>query len=272
MKSLIALRIEVPGCRAASDLPHLMELLRGHDANASFVFSLGPNWLGRSLARHKAPALRQVRDAGFEVGILGWNAPYWTKHVEQADAAWSNTQLTQTIEAFEQVFATLPRLHAAPGWRSNPHALRLTQRLNFTYASDMRGRYPFIPVWHGEIVRCPQIPTTLPTLDELASSARPDPDELAGALLALTRNPPPSGHVFSLRAGADNSRHPQVIEKLLAGWREQGYEVTSIQVLADGLHVDKLPRHEVEIGKVPGRNGTLLLQGNEFLSAWRNPA
>jgi undecaprenyl phosphate-alpha-L-ara4FN deformylase len=272
MTQCIAVRIEVPSYRSASCLHALVELLQRHGASASFVFSLGPDWLGRSLARQGAPVLRQVRDAGFEVGIHGWNAPYWTKQVEQADSAWSATQLTQTLEAFERVFATPPRLHTAPGWRSNPHALRLTQRLNFAYASDMRGRHPFIPVWNGEIVRCPQIPTTLPTLDELATSARPDPDELASALLALTLTPPPLGHVFSLRAGSDSGRHSQVIEKLLAGWHEQGYEVTSIQALADGLQVDKLPRHEVEIGKVPGRNGTLLLQGNEFLSAWRNPA
>lgn len=272
MKPRIALRIEVPGYRAASALPHLMELLRDQGANASFVFSLGPDWLGRSLARHKAPALRQVRDAGFEVGMHGWSAPCWTKHAEQADAAWSTTQLTQAIAAFERVFASPPGLHTAPGWRSNPHALRLTQRRNFAYASDTRGRHPFIPVWHGEIVCCPQIPTTLPTLDEWATAARPDPDELAASLLALTLNPPPTGHVFSLQAGSDSSRHPQVIEELLAGWREQGYEVTSIQALAEGLHADKLPRHEVVIGTVPGRNGTLLLQGNEFLSAWRNPA
>lgn len=272
MTQCIAVRIEVPSYRSASCLPALVELLQRHDAGASFAFAFGPDWLGRRLGRHGAPTLHQIRDAGFEVGTHGWNVRHWTKHAEQADPVWSETQLTQTIEAFEQVFAMPPKLHTAPGWRSNPHALRLTQRLNFAYASDMRGRHPFIPVWNGEIVRCPQIPTTLPTLDELATSARPDPDELAGALLALTANPPPWGHVFSLRAGSDGGRNPQVVERLLAGWREQGYEVTSIQALANGLHVDKLPRHEVVIGKVPGRSGTLLLQGDEFLSTWRNPA
>jgi undecaprenyl phosphate-alpha-L-ara4FN deformylase len=49
----------------------------------------------------------------------------------------------------------------------NRHALRLTQRLGFCYASDCRGKFPFIPVIDGEIVLCPQLPTTLPTLDEL---------------------------------------------------------------------------------------------------------
>jgi undecaprenyl phosphate-alpha-L-ara4FN deformylase len=49
----------------------------------------------------------------------------------------------------------------------NAHALRLTQRLGYRWASDCRGSHPFIPVWNAEIVACPQLPTTLPTLDEL---------------------------------------------------------------------------------------------------------
>jgi hypothetical protein len=149
--------------------------------------------------------------------------------------------------------------------------MRLTQRLGFTYASDTRGRHPFIPVWNGEIVRCPQIPITLPTLDELVTSPRQDPAELVGAVLALTANPPLHGHVFSLLATKALGKAPQAVERLLAGWHEQGYEVTSIQSLANRLVVDKLARHEIVVGKVPGRNGAVLLQGDEFLSAWRHP-
>ena len=49
----------------------------------------------------------------------------------------------------------------------NPHALRLTQRLGYRWSSDCRGTHPFMPVWNGEVVHCPQLPTTLPTIDEL---------------------------------------------------------------------------------------------------------
>lgn len=306
----LALKIDVSTYRAALEgVPALTDILRRHRAGASFVFSLGPDRSGRalghlgqphlhgrpentSLTRHfglrslfygsllPAPAigrrcaeiLRQVRDEGFEIGLHGWDALQWTTEIEKADSAWSEAQLQHALAAFTQVFAAPPKLHAAPGWRSNPHALRLTQRLNFAYASDTRGRHPFVPVWHGEIVRCPQIPTTLPTLEELADHANPDPRALRDKLLALTVKPSPLGHVFSLRAMPDIARNPEFIEELLTGWREQGYEVTSIQTLAAALDMDKLPRHEVVVGKVPGRYGTLLLQGEEFLSAWRHPA
>lgn len=271
MKPRIALRIEVPNYRAARlGVPMLAELLQRQQTGASFVFAFGPDWLGRTVAR-AGIALGQLRDAGFEVGVHGWHAARWAQRAEQAEAAWSADQLTRAIAVFTRLFDAPPRLHAAPGWRSNPHALRLTQRLGFAYASDTRGRHPFVPVWNGEIVRCPQIPTTLPTLDELADNPQSAAQALRAKLLALTAAPPAAGHVFSLRAAPAVRQQLELIEALLSGWREQGYEVGSIHALADGLVVDKLPRHEVVIGTVPGRSGTLLLQGEEFLSAWRNP-
>lgn len=271
MKPLIALRIDVPGYAARSALPVLVDLLRAEGAGASFVFAFGPDWLGRSLARHCVGTLRQVRDAAFDLGTCGWRPAQWARHSENASTEWIETRLRRTIDSFTEVFELPPQLHAAPGWRSHPHALRLTQRLGFACASDTRGRHPFIPVWNGEIVRCPQIPVTLPTLDELATSPRQDPAKRIDVLLALTANPPLHGHVFSLQATKTLAKAPQAIGRLLAGWREQGYEVASIQSLANRLVVDKLPRHEIVVGKVPGRDGTLLLQGDEFLSAWRNP-
>ncbi len=305
----IALKIEVPGFRAASvGVPVLTDLLRRQRAGASFVFALGPDRSGRALghawqprlhgrathtslacqfglrplcygtllpapqvARSCAATLRQVRDAGFEVGLHGWDTLRWLAESATAGAAWSEDQLGRAMTAFEEVFKTPPRLHAAPGWRGNPHSLRLTQRHNFAYASDTRGRHPFVPVWHGEIVRCPQLPTTLPTLDELAESARPKPRALLDKLLALTAVPPPGGHVFTLRIAPATTQPVELLAELLTAWREQGYELTSVQALAEGLDVDKLPRHEIVVGSVPGRSGTLLLQGDEFLSDWRQP-
>lgn len=271
MKPKIALRIDVPGYSARTALPVLADLLREQGAGASFAFALGPDWLGRSLARHCAGTLKQVRDACFDLGTYGWKPGQWMKRAERMDANRTTAQLGLMIETFADVFEIPPMLHAAPGWRSNPHALRLTQRLGFKYASDTRGRHPFIPVWNGEIVRCPQVPVTLPTLDELVASPRQDPAEAIGSVLALTANPPLHGHLFSVQATKALGRNPSPVRQLLAGWREQGYEVTSIRSLASGLVVDKLPRHEIVVGKVPGHNGAVLLQGDEFLSAWRNP-
>lgn len=304
----IALKVDVPTFRAAHlAVPVLFDILRRHHAGASFVFALGPDRSGKvlsqafrpqrfgrpengslldhfggrsllygtllpapSIGKRSTTLIREIRDAGFEVGLHGWDALEWVMEAETADATWSAFQLEQSIAAFEKIFAERPKLHAAPGWRTNPHALRLTQREGFAYASDSRGRHPFVPVWNGEIVRCAQFPTTLPTLEELADTPRPDPQTLRERLLAITANPSPL-HVFSLRAGPAVTKHPEHIEELLTGWREQGYEITSIQTLAAGFDIDKLPRHEITLGSVPGRCGSVMVQGEEFLSTWRHP-
>ena len=49
----------------------------------------------------------------------------------------------------------------------NDTALALEEQLGFSYASDTRGNGPFMPLIAGRRGRVPQLPTTLPTLDEL---------------------------------------------------------------------------------------------------------
>lgn len=255
----IALKIDVADRRAAAAVPALIDILRRHHAGASFA----------SLPDHAAH-VKIAAEAGFEVGLRVVATPPWWSRLSTETPEKYEERLLALHSAHEAALGTPSRLHAAADWSTSPHGLRLTQRLGFAYASDTRGRHPFLPVWDGEIVRCPQIPTTLPTLDELAvlGTAGSPVDEL----LALTANSSLSGHVFSLRLTPALTAAPAPLEALLTGWREQGYELTSIQALASQLDMDKLARHEIVVGKVPGRSGTLLLQGEEFLASWRQPA
>lgn len=148
----------------------------------------------------------------------------------------------------------------------NPHALRLTQRLGFGYASDTRGTHPFIPVWNAEVTLCPQLPTTLPTLDELLGRDGCSIDTVPERLLALTGQPPTTGHVFTLQAELEGQKLLPVFVKLLDGWRKQGYELVSLGSLFESIDASRLPRHELVRGTVEGRAGTLVLQGPEFLA------
>jgi hypothetical protein len=52
---------------------------------------------------------------------------------------------------------------------------------------------------------------------------------------------------------------------LLAGWKAQGWDLVSLRDYFDALTARDLPRHEVTTAAVPGRSGTLALQGGEFL-------
>lgn len=300
----LALKIDVDTYRGTKlGVPRLAELLKKHDAGATFLFSLGPDHTGRAIkrvfrrgfigkvsrtsvasnyglrtllygtllpgpdiGRRCAGVMRDVRDAGFEVGIHSWDHVKWQDGVPAADARWTERQMRLAARRFEEIFGEPARAHGAAGWQMNLHALRLTQRLHFDYCSDTRGSCPFIPVWRAEIVACPQLPTTLPTLDELIGVNGLNKRNVAAHLLALTEKPPAAGHVYTLHAELEGRKLAGVFEQLLAGWKGQGYELVSMRAIAEALDLKKLPRNEIAIGTVPGRSGTLALQGKEYLS------
>jgi hypothetical protein len=148
----------------------------------------------------------------------------------------------------------------------NVHALRLTQRLGFEYCSDGRGAYPHLPVWSAELVRCPQVPTTLPTLDELIGVDGLDAQNVAAHLLARTSLMETEAHVFTLHAELEGMLLAPVLDELIVGWNSQGWQMGPVRSLVDSADPLALPRCEVRIGAVPGRSGTLFMQGPEFLA------
>jgi undecaprenyl phosphate-alpha-L-ara4FN deformylase len=300
----LALKIDVHTYRGTREgVPALAELLKRHDAGATFLFSLGPDHTGRAIRRLFQPGvfrkaqrtsllshyglltllygtllpgpdigrgcaqtLRAVRDAGFEVGIHAWDHVKWQDDAAGADAAWTRRQMEFAIRRFQEVFGTEPRVHGAAGWQMNRHAYRLTQMLGFGYCSDTRGTQPFVPIYQAEIVACPQLPTTLPTLDELIGTDGINVNSVAGHLLKLTRDPPATGHVYTLRAELEGMKLKPVFEQLLQGWREQGYRLVGLGDYFEALPDKNLPRHDVSTGALPGRSGPLALEGAEFLT------
>lgn len=305
----LALKIDVDTYRGTlQGVPQLVDILRRNRAGASFLFSLGPDHTGRAIKRVFRPGfmkkvkrtsvvehyglktlmygtilpgpdigrgcgdiLRATRDTGFETAIHCWDHIRWQDGVEQADATWTEIEMRRAHERYVEVFGVESTGHGAAGWQMNPHALRLTQRLGYRWSSDCRGSHPFMPVWNGEVVHCPQLPTTLPTLDELIGIDDIDAGNVHQHLLRLTADTR-TDHVFTLHAELEGLKFGQTLENLLTGWREQGYELVAMGQLAAGLDLARLPRHEIVRGEIPGRSGTLTLQGEEYLSSWKEAA
>jgi peptidoglycan/xylan/chitin deacetylase (PgdA/CDA1 family) len=303
---LLALKVDVDTLRGTREgVPRLIEMLRRHEADATFLFSVGPDHTGRAIKRVFRPGfvrkvqrtsvvrhygiktllygtllpgpdigrsagdvMRRVRDEGFDVGLHAWDHVRWQDGVEGACAEWTGGEMRRACERFTDIFKEPPRVHGAAGWQMNVHALRLTQALGFEFCSDGRGTHPHLPVWKAELIRCPQLPTTLPTLDELIGEDGVTEDNVAERLLARTASAgaPDVPQVFTLHAELEGMRLATVLERLLLGWKEQGWRLTSMRTVYDTLQALALPRCEVGTGTVPGRSGTLLCQGQEFLA------
>jgi undecaprenyl phosphate-alpha-L-ara4FN deformylase len=306
----IALKINVATYRGTRDgVPALMQLLKQHGAGATFLFSLGPDHTGRAIrrifqrgflrkigrtaaiSRYGLPTLlygtvlpgpdigrrcgdvmRSARDAGFEVGIHAWDATRWHDGAARADEAWTRREMERARERFREIFGEDAQVHGAAGWQMNRHAYRLTQSLGFGYCSDTRGSCPFVPVFQAEVIACPQVPTTLPTLDEIVGREGVTVDKAADHILQLSRGSLPTGHVYTARAEVEGQKMRAVFEQMLSSWRAEGHQLLSLSDYFDALPDKNLPRYEVGTSETPARAGTLASQGSEFLADWQAPA
>ena len=170
------------------------------------------------------------------------------------------------MDRYADIFGEFPHAHAAAGWQINRHALRLMQRFGFKYSSDTRGTHPFLPICDAEIIGCPQLPTTLPTLDELMNRDGITPENVAAHILKLTEVAPETGHVYTLHAELEGGKWLPIFEQLLKGWQAQGYELVSMQQYLEGLDVAALPRHEVLMRGVEGRVGDLAVASDDAVA------
>jgi peptidoglycan/xylan/chitin deacetylase (PgdA/CDA1 family) len=298
----LALKIDVDTYRGTREgIPKLRALLARHRARATFLFSLGPDHTGRAIrrvfrrgflskvsrtsvashyglatllygtllpgpdiGRRCADVMRSVLADGHETGIHTWDHVEWQDRVSSAGPDWTRREMQRACDRFQEIFGARATIHGAAGWQMNLHAYRLTRELGFRFCSDTRGTHPFVPVCNGEIINCPQLPTTLPTLDELIGVDGLTASNAGSHLLGLTEKHPPTGHIFTLHAELEGNRLSGVFEQLLEGWKAQGYSLVTMSEYARELDNSRLPRCAVGMGAVPGRSGALAIQGREF--------
>jgi peptidoglycan/xylan/chitin deacetylase (PgdA/CDA1 family) len=304
----IALKIDVDTWRGTREgVPVLMRLLERRGAPASFLFSLGPDHTGRAIRRafrpgffgkvartsvvehygirtllygtllpgpdigaREAATLRSVASAGFETGVHTWDHVRWQDHVASASEDWTRRELVRATQRYAEVFGRPPALHGAAGWQMNDAAYRIEAELGYTVASDTRGSSPFMPVdAQGRSIGPLQLPTTLPTFDELLGLDGCDPGNVHERLLALTADEAYAGkhlHVYTLHAELEGGKLAPAFECLLAGWQAQGHRFATLGQLAASIDTSTLPRCMPASGEVPGRSGRLAVQQRPALA------
>jgi undecaprenyl phosphate-alpha-L-ara4FN deformylase len=294
----IGLKVDVDTLRGTREgVPRLMALFKKYGVDATFYFSVGPDNTGRAMrrvfrkgfaqkvartsvlkhyglktllygvllpgpdiGRSAGAVMRSVHDAGFEVGLHTYDHVRWQDYVAKATPAWTRVEFERGLNAFERVFGFLPQSHAAAGWQINAHGLELEQEYGLRYASDTRGGPPFFPVLAQGISSCPQLPTTLPTFDEILgvdgveeSSIADAVFRLSAAAAGLTDNL----QVFTLHAELEGMLLLHAFESLLMKWRESGALITRMAKIHELAMRRPLPAQAVVMGEVAGRSGLL---------------
>jgi undecaprenyl phosphate-alpha-L-ara4FN deformylase len=292
----IGLKVDVDTLRGTREgVPRLTALFKRHHIDATFYFSVGPDNTGRAMRRvfrkgfakkvartsvlkhyglktllygvlipgpdigeKGGDEMRRVHDAGFEVGVHTYDHVRWQDYVAEASADWTRTEFELALSAFERVFGFLPISHAAAGWQINAYGLDLEREYGLRYASDTRGSLPFYPRLARGTSHCPQLPTTLPTFDELLGRDHIDESTIADSVFARSRAAAhPSIQVFTLHAELEGMLLLDAFESLLLKWRESGADLVRMARIHEVASGTPLPTLDVIMAPVAGRSGLL---------------
>jgi peptidoglycan/xylan/chitin deacetylase (PgdA/CDA1 family) len=231
---------------------------------------------GPDIGKDCADQMRTVRDAGFECGIHTWDHVLWQDNVARRDGAWSTRMMRKAEARFTQVFGVAPRTHGAAGWQMNNAAFAQHDAAGYAYASDGRcvlnengtlanpADGPHRLADGERVLKHIQLPTTLPTLDELLGreidGSIITTTNIAAFLLTLTEGAG-RDHVYTLHAELEGQKLAPIFEQLLAGWRAQGYQLASMADYHQKVQHLAMPVCPITWGELPGRSGQLMVQG-----------
>ena len=294
----LALKVDVDTDRGTREgVPNLVADLQEAGAPASFLFSLGPDQTGRAITRVLRPGffkkvsrtsvvqiygvrtllngtllpaphigrrntatLRAVRDAGFEVGIHCYNHYRWQDYVQRMSLAEVRDEFIAARAEFLRIFGSEAGTAGAAGWQSNARSREIYDEANLLYASDTRGASPFFPRVDGKVFRTLEIPSTLPTFDELMGRPEFPDDKIVPHYLSLLRED--RVNVFTLHAEIEGMGRRGLFRALLAACRERGVEFIRLDAFARELLADRaaIPVCDQVLREIDGRSGAVATQ------------
>jgi undecaprenyl phosphate-alpha-L-ara4FN deformylase len=297
----IALKIDVDTHQGLGlGVPRLARMLEREGIAASFFVTMGPDNAGRAIIRvlrnrgflskmfrtnavsmyglrtilsgtllPSRPialafpeVMRDLKRSGFEVGVHGYDHVRWQDQLDTIGDDAIRTELAEAFEAFRAVIGSSARSFAAPGWRTNDSALIALDEANLAYRSDTRGRNPYRCVVEGRVLKTIEIPTTLPTLDEVMGLPEV-PNAAAAIPFYLARFQTDALNVHTIHAETEGMGQLEMFTSMVRGLKERGAEFVRLEEVASKLKLAELPICSVIRATLPGRAGWISAQGPE---------
>ena len=185
----------------------------------------------------------------------------WQDRLPRLTDAQVSAEIAAALAIYRTAVGTAPAGFAAPGWRCTRASLSAVDTAGFSYRSDTRGTHPYRPAVGNRIFRLPEIPTTLPTLDELYGIVGRHSAALAETIVDALR--PGTLNVHTIHAELEGGPHRDVLEALLARVMSVARVVRLCDEVAT-LEPDALPICGVHDGSVSGRAMPVAVQGPEL--------
>ncbi len=208
--------------------------------------------------------MREAAAAGHAVGIHAWDHIDWHDHLPQMTREEIETVVAKEHARFLEIFGVPAAFQAAPGWTATPLSVEVQEAHGVLATSDTRGGPPFFPLRaDGRPSRVLEIPSTLPTLDELLAlplRGAGSQAERACEVLRMELGKGAAGggdalHVHSIHTeieGAASFAAPFAL--LLAAWKCDGVEfLTFEEVCRTLLSARTSPVRALTWTTLPGR-------------------
>lgn len=294
---VMAIKVDVDTERGTRlGVPNLLRLFEKYAISVTFLFSLGPDntgraikrifrsgflrkvsrsnvvsiygwrtllngilWPGPHIGKRCAKIMYETERAGHEVGIHCYDHARWQDHVH----TWSKKEVALEFKKasleFKRIFSREAKTAGAAGWQANAHSLAVYDDENLLYASDTRGTHPAYPKINEKIYKTLQIPTNLPTLDELIGRPEFPLATLDDYYLSLLRSD--RVNVLTIHAEIEGMKYLDFFEKFLWKARDRGIIVKTLNTVAREtlIHPEEIPILNLTQGKIAGRSGHLAL-------------
>jgi undecaprenyl phosphate-alpha-L-ara4FN deformylase len=301
----VALKIDVDTHQGLElGVPRLASMLESEGVAASFYITMGPDNSGRAILRvfknrgflskmfrTKAVSMygtrtilsgtllpsrpialsfpgiiRDLKKRGFEVGVHGYDHVRWQDHLDDIGEAGVRDELGDAFEAYRAIVGEPSRSFAAPGWRTNNAALLALDTMSLDYRSDTRGVAPYRCVVEGQTLATPEIPTTLPTLDEVMGRRELSDDDAVREFY-LGQCKPDALNVHTIHAETEGMGQLENFTALVRALKERGAKFVQLRDVAWRLNRKELPACEVIRTTLPGRAGWISAQGGSQIAS-----
>lgn len=293
-KKIIALKIDVDtyqGMRRGT--LNLLNILHSFQIKATFFISFGPDNSGKAIwnifkkkgfldkmVRTKAAKLygfktlfygtllpapiisansseiiKQVSQAGHEIGVHAWNHRLWQDHLDKLSPTKIKDELRKAFDAYGTILGYYPKSTAAPAWYCNEMSLTIQDSLNLTYCSDTRGEIPFYPKLNNKTFKTLQIPTTAPCIEEMVGLNGINQTNLVSHLVSSLDKD--GLNILPIHAEIEGMSYQEHFKEFIAQTISEGFHYTTLLEVAQTAlkHKEKIPLQTIYYGEIRGRSG-----------------
>lgn len=202
--------------------------------------------------------LREIEKRGHEVSIHGYDHVKWHDFVYRMNEKKTREEFMKAVNAYEKIFNRKPVSSAAPGWQLTPSSLKAQNDLQLVYISDTRGQFPYFPKVGSKVYDTLELPTTLPTFDEVIGT---DSDEnILQNLLEQAKKQKLC--VFTAHTEVEGMSYYALFKEFLIRLKNSGFTFMTGMECAKKLLVqrEKIPSCEFYRGVMQGRAGYVTAQ------------